>query len=201
MSRHDSTAAVLSALVNPTKLQVLFLLMKHHRLTVTQMSKEIGVSKANLYHFVSQMVKDELLSEPEAEVKGNYVEKYYRLQWNVLASVDPADQRKKVKEMKPEQQREILMAFLASATLVSRMLTDEVSRADKDALKRISQAFQSRLMNMTYMVIPDEVYEGAIKKLNEAVDGIRKSMKGKRLSFGGNRILVLGVPQLQESDA
>lgn len=188
---------ILNTLQNPTKLGVLFLLMRHPKLTVTQMSKDIGVSKANLYHFVGQMVQEGLLSKPEVVVRGNYVEKYYRLQWKALASVDPADQKKKVKSMGPEQQREILQAFLASISLVSRLLAQEIRQSDKGTLERIHQAFRSELVSMSYMVLPDTLYQQTIRKLNGVVDETRKDWGGKGLPFKGNRIIILGLPQLQ----
>jgi len=195
--KRDANSVILNTLQNPTKLGVLFLLMRHPKLTVTQMSKDIGVSKANLYHFVGQMVEDGLLTKPEVAVRGNYVEKYYRLQWKALASVDPADQKKKVKAMRPEQQKEILQAFLASASLVSRLLAEELRRSDKDTLERINRAFQSDLVSMSYMVLPDLLYEQTVRKLNGVVDETRKSWGGKGLPFKGNRIIIVGLPQLQ----
>jgi predicted transcriptional regulator len=195
--KRDPSSVILNTLQNPTKLGVLFLLMRHPKLTVTQMSKDIGVSKANLYHFVGQMVKEGLLSKPEVAVRGNYVEKYYRLQWKALASVDPADQKKKVKVMNPEQQREILQSFVASVSLVSRLLAEEIRRSDKGTLERIHQAFQSDLVSMSYMVLPDSLYEQMIRKLNGVVEETRKGWGGEGLPFKGNRIIILGLPQLQ----
>ena len=199
MAKQGITAVILNTLQNPTKLGVLFLLMRYPKLTVTQMSKSIGVSKANLYHFVSQMVRDGLLSKPEVAVRGNYVEKYYRLQWKALASIDPADQKKRVKAMSPEQQREILQSFLASASLVSRLMGEEIHRADKPTLERIHRAFHSELINMSYMVLPDKAYEEAVRKINAVVGDIRKGFD-KNLPFRGNRIMILGLPQFEEPD-
>jgi hypothetical protein len=65
------------------------------------MSKVVRVSKANLYHFVNQMVKDGLLSKPEAHIKKNYVEKYYRLKENFFEAIDPSEQRKGSRAQNP----------------------------------------------------------------------------------------------------
>src|SRR5712691_8276822 len=95
MSKRDVYKILLSTLGNSTKLSIVFLLSHNDRMTVTQMAKHVGVTKANLYHFVSQMVKDGLLSKPEAVVKENYVEKYYRLAPKLFESIDPSEQRKR----------------------------------------------------------------------------------------------------------
>jgi DNA-binding MarR family transcriptional regulator len=71
----DIYKILLNTLENPTKLSIVLLLSHRDKMTVTQMSKVVRVSRANLYHFVGQMVKDGLLSKPEAIVKKNYVEK------------------------------------------------------------------------------------------------------------------------------
>ena len=197
-ARKDSVSVGLDAMQNPTKLRIIFLLMKHPRLTVTQMSKDIGVSKANLYHFAGQMVKDGLLTEPEVVVKGNYVEKYYTLKWGALESINAVE--RKIKSLKPEAQREILQTFLVSATLVSRMLAEELGKADRNALADIHSAYRKDMINTTYLIIPDEVYAGAVKKLNKVVKEILELYRGKEMAPGQNRIVILGVPQMKERE-
>ena len=172
-------------------------MMRYRRLTVTQMSRHIKVSKANLYHFTAQMVRDGILSEPETSVKGNYVEKYYRLEWKSLASVDLVDQRRRVRELPPKDQKEILESFLASASVVTRLLAEEVGRADEPMLERIHNSFKSGLVNMSYLVLPDDIYEDMIRKLNDLVEGKHKG-GGKNSTFKGNRVIILGIPQLYD---
>jgi DNA-binding transcriptional ArsR family regulator len=199
MSKLNPTTAVLKALQNPTKLKIILLLMNHPRLTVTQMSGDIGVSKANLYHFTAQMVRDGLLTVPEVEVKGNYVEKYYRLKWGTLASVDPAEQRKKVKSLSPAEQSEVLRSFLVSVTLMSRKLAEEVGDAGEEELSRIHSAFKDDRLSMTYMTLPDEIYTDTVTKLRKFVDEVREASMEKKLPFRDNRIVILGVPQLKDA--
>jgi predicted transcriptional regulator len=196
VAKRDAVSVGLDAMQNPTKLQIIFLLMKHPKLTVTQMSKDIGVSKANLYHFAAQMVSDGLLSEPEVIVKGNYVEKYYKLKWGALESINAVEQR--IKSFKPEAQREILQTFVASATLVSRKAADELGRADKKALAKIHSAYKKDMINTTYLLLPDEVYAEAVKRLNKVVKEILEIYERKKGLSGENRILILGVPQLED---
>ena len=100
--------------------------------------------------------------------------------------------------MNPEQQREILQSFLASASLVSRLMAEEIRRSDKQTLERIHRAFQSELVNMSYMVLPDESYEDAIRKINAVVGDIREGFHNRNLPFRGNRIMILGLPQFED---
>jgi len=195
--KRDMVSVGLDAMENPTKLKIIFLLMKNSKLTVTQMSKYIGVSKANLYHFTAQMVRDKLLSKPEVVVKGNYVEKYYSLEWGALESINAVERR--MKSLKPEEQRVILQTFLVSATLVSRMLADELDRTDGKTLAKINSAYRNNMINTSYFLLPDDVYAEAIKKLNRATEEILEiySKKGRH-SKEQNRVIILGVPQVHE---
>ena len=193
MTRDNAISVGLDAMQNPTKLKIIFLLMKHPKLTVTQMSKEIGVSKANLYHFAAKMVKDGLLSEPEVVVKGNYVEKYYTLKWGALESINAVERR--INSLRPEEQKEVLQTFLVSATFISRMLADELSRADRDALAKIHSAYRKNMINTSYLLLPDEVYAEAVRKLNKVVKEILGIYERKKELPGQNRIVILGVPQ------
>jgi len=193
VTRDNAISVGLDAMQNPTKLKIIFLLMKHPKLTVTQMSKEIGVSKANLYHFAAKMMKDGLLSEPEVVVKGNYVEKYYTLKWGALESINAVERR--INSLRPEEQKEVLQTFLVSATFVSRMLADELSRPDKNALAKIHSAYRKNMINTSYLVLPDEVYAEAVRKLNKVVKEILGIYERKKELPGQNRIVILGVPQ------
>jgi hypothetical protein len=108
-------------------------------MTVTQMSKFVRVGKANLYHFVSQMVRDGLLSKPETLVKKNYVEKYYGLDEKFFEALDPSEQRKRLKAARPEEFKTILQSTLVSIGLDFRLMAEEIARADETTLKQIAK--------------------------------------------------------------
>ncbi len=87
----------LHALQNPTKVKVLVLLSDNEKMTVTQMASIVKVSRPNLYHVVSEMVSEGLLTGPEAKVKGNYVEKYYSLSEKAIAGEEEGKWRATVR--------------------------------------------------------------------------------------------------------
>src|SRR2546428_13740107 len=100
MSKPDIYKILLNTFENPTKLSILMLLTHHRKMTVTQMSKFVRVGKANLYHFVGQMVKDGLLTKPETLVKKNYVEKHNKLDRRFFEALTRSAQRKRFKAAK-----------------------------------------------------------------------------------------------------
>jgi predicted transcriptional regulator len=194
----DTYDLILKTLQNPTKLSIVFLLMRFQRMTVTQMSKYVGVGKADLYHFVQQMVKEGLLTKPEAQVKRNYVEKYYRLEWKVLASIDPLEQKKRVRAASQQELKSILQSFLASLGLHFRLFAEEIAKSDDKVLGEISRSFSKERIILSYMVLPDETYESAMKDLNEVLKKITKTWHNRKFAFRGNRIIIVGLPQLAE---
>jgi predicted transcriptional regulator len=159
MSKRDIYKILLNTLENPTKLSILMLLTRHRKMTVTQMSKFVGVGKANLYHFVSQMVRDGLLSKPEALVKRNYVEKYYRLDEKFFEALDPSEQRKRLKAARPEELKTILQSTLVSIGLDFRLMAEEIARADEKTLTQIAKAVAEEQIALSYSILSDKAYE------------------------------------------
>lgn len=196
--KRDPYDLILDTLQNPTKLSIVFLLFRNQKMTVTQMSKHIGVSKANLYHFVSQMASDGLLSKPEAQIKRNYVEKYYRLNWGIFASIDPSEQKKRLRDAKPLQQKTVLQSFLASLGLHFRLFAEEIASANDRMLSKISDSFARQQINLSYMVLPDETYKRTIGEVNRLVKSVTETWRNERHAFRGNRMIIVGLPQLEE---
>jgi hypothetical protein len=125
-------------------------------MTVTQMSKFVRVGKANLYHFVSQMVRDGLLSKPETLVKKNYVEKYYGLDEKFFEALDLSEQRKRLKAARPEELKTILQSTLVSIGLDFRLMAEEIARADETTLKQIAKSVAEDRITLSYSILSDK---------------------------------------------
>src|SRR5215831_11867981 len=160
---------LLGILRNSTKLGIVFLLLRNNRMTVTQISEKLGVSKAYLYGFVRQLVKDGVLLQPESEVKRNYVEKYYRLNWKIFASTD---QKSQLKGMRPSEQKEVLQSFLAALGLHFRLFAEEVDRSGPEIYPRLQQSVRDDKVLMSYLVVPDIVYEKAVREVRRVIEDI-----------------------------
>ena len=65
MTDQDIYSKLLKTFQNSTKMSIILLLSENGKMTVTQMAKQVDVTKANLYHFVGEMTRDGLLSKPE----------------------------------------------------------------------------------------------------------------------------------------
>src|SRR5215831_17020615 len=199
MTKPDPYNVLLDTLGNPTKLSIVFLLSHNEKMTVTQMAKHVGVGKANLYHFVSQMVTDGLLTKPEAIVKENYVEKYYRLNQELFNAVNPDEQRKRLKAAPPEKQKTIQQSALASVGLDFRLLAEEIGKADKTMLLQISKSVAGERITLSYGIMSDEPYNyflTEIKKINKTID----ERWGHETPTKGNRVVVVGIPRLETEE-
>jgi predicted transcriptional regulator len=193
----DIYNTLLDTLGNPTKLGVLMLLSHTDKMTVTQMSKQMKVTKANLYHFVSQMVRDGLLSKPESQVKKNYVEKYYRVDPRFFAAVDTAEQKKRTKAATPAELKRILQSALISIGLDFRILAEEISNADNKVLSRLATFVAEDKVTLAYSIVHDKTYESILPELRRISKSMEEIEKGQEPALRGNRVIVIGLPRLE----
>jgi hypothetical protein len=200
MSKRDIYKILLNTLENPTKVSVLMLLTHHDKMTVTQMSKLVKVGKANLYHFVGQMVKDGILSKPEALVKKNYVEKYYRLEEKFFEAIDPSEQRKKIKSAKPEELKTILQSTLLSVGLDLRLLAEEIARADDKTLEKIARSVAEERITLSYSILPDKAFEYVLAELKRINKAVMERWGSEKSSLKGNRVILVGLPHFRTEE-
>ena len=116
---------------NPTKFRIIMLLTEQGRMTVTQMSKLIDVSKSNLYHFISQMVKEGLVLEPEVIPKKNYVEKFYRLNEEMFRAEDPKEWEKVLVGASNSEIKEVVSSVLMGYSMTLSFIADRVAKSDE----------------------------------------------------------------------
>lgn len=156
---------------NPTKFSIILLLAEHERMTVTQMSRYISVSRSNIYHFVSQLVEDGILNEPEVVPKKNYVEKFYRLNQQMFESVDPEEWGKMLRGMKLDDFRGLLSSVLMGYSLVLSMAAERVARSSDDDIKRMMDSMLSEpTWNLSYSVVGSRTanrLRPVLRKLND----------------------------------
>src|SRR6267378_1642459 len=125
------------------------------------------------------MVKDGLLSKPEALVKKNYVEKYYQLDEGFFDALDPSEQRKRLKAARPEELKTILQSTLASIGLDFRLMAEEIARADERTLKQIAKSVAEERITLTYS-LSDKAYGhvlAELKRINKTITEVESREK------------------------
>ena len=199
----DLSSQLVEAFQNPTKLSILLLLLENGRMTVTQMAKVAGVSRPNLYHFVSELVADGLLPEPESIVKGNYVEKYYHIDERTLRQVDRGEQQKKIGSSKPEEIRETLKSFFLTMSLFFRLYAERLSRMnDSSSLENLANETKRHKLTLSYGLMETEEFEFFLAEFQKALRRSEKKFSKKEKGEGkesattnGNRMVLVMLPE------
>jgi AcrR family transcriptional regulator len=193
MTRSDSEILLRTA-QNPTKLGVLVLLSDGAAMTVTQMSKLVKVSRANLYHFVSEMVAEGVLAGPESRVKRNYVEKFYRLNKEFFEKAGEAELRRPVKPETPEAFRDILYSLLVSVSAQFRIMAEQLAAADAGTIRRLAKTREEKTIVGAFMVLADDEYLRFVKDLNEFLARFERHRVAKAPNDGRNKVALFAIP-------
>ncbi|HEY4675386.1 MAG TPA: helix-turn-helix domain-containing protein [Candidatus Bathyarchaeia archaeon] len=197
MSKRDVHDVIVAAFANPTKLAIITVLSKHEELTVTQLSKYLGVSRPNLYLTVKEMVKDGLLQKPRVRVRHNFLEKFYRLNKQAIREIDPAEQQKRLYSSTPENQTAVIKSMLESMSLFFKLHAEEVTRADETTLNRIAKAVRANQVMIHYSLVSADTYSEALGKIREIIKktGEKSGEKGEL----NNTLIILGIPTIGKS--
>lgn len=196
MPKANSYDKLLEVFRNPTKLSVLMLLSEGERLTVTQMSKIVGVSKPNLYHFVAEMVKDRILNEPETRVKRNFVEKYYSMNKGIFEANDPVEQSRRFNRAPRQQQREILLAWLASMSLYLRLRAERIERIQPAELSRLLDDVHDDKILLEHVTLGEHAFNYFLDEIRRVRRTIHERWKNELNMPKGNVAVILAVPAL-----
>jgi len=95
-SRIEVSAAQVKILSDPTRLRILTMLFEREN-TVTGLAKELGLTPATVHHHVNLLKESALIEPTRQEIRGNLVEKYYKMPakdietgvaWDELRDVD-----------------------------------------------------------------------------------------------------------------
>ncbi len=183
---------------SPTKLNVVMLLAENERMSVTQMSKFTKVTRANLYRAVSEMVSEGLLLKPEVRVKGNYVEKFYRLNEAMFGRMNSPGQRWSLDTMSSEEAVTMVRSIFEALSVQYRILAEQLKSADAEARTRIADFVKGGLGVFTYISLTDAQYKhylSELKKTNEGIIG----QSAKDEQHGRNTVIITTFPEFKTS--
>ena len=187
---------------NPTKFRIIMLLTEQGRMTVTQMSKLIDVSKSNLYHFISQMVKEGLVLEPEVIPKKNYVEKFYRLNEEMFRAEDPKEWEKVLVGASNSEIKEVVSSVLMGYSMTLSFIADRVAKSDDsegDDLRK--WLIEQTPYTLTYAVMSKKTNTKIKPILRQLWQALIESGEDKESTTNTSvsRLLVVFLPMLGNS--
>ena len=187
---------------NPTKFRIIMLLTEQGRMTVTQMSKLISVSKSNLYHFISQMVKEGLVLEPEVIPKKNYVEKFYRLNEEMFRAEDPKEWEKVLVGASNSEIKEVVSSVLMGYSMTLSFIADRVAKSDDsegDDLRK--WLIEQTPYTLTYAVMSKKTNTKIKPILRQLWQALIESGEDKESTTNTSvsRLLIVFLPMLGNS--
>ena len=184
---------------NPTKFRIIMLLTEQERMTVTQMSKVIKVSKSNLYHFISQMVQQGLVLEPEVIPKKNYVEKFYRLNEDMFRAEDPKEWDKILLGATNNEIKEVVSSVLMGYSMTLSFIADRIANSDDFEGENLRKwLIEQTPYALTYSVMSKKTTSKVKPILRQLRQALIESGEDERSTFNTSvsRLLVVFLPML-----
>ncbi|MCL5804118.1 MAG: ArsR family transcriptional regulator [Candidatus Thermoplasmatota archaeon] len=184
---------------NPTKFRIIMLLTEQERMTVTQMSKVIKVSKSNLYHFISQMVQQGLVLEPEVIPKKNYVEKFYRLNEDMFRAEDPKEWEKILLGATNNEIKEVVSSVLMGYSMTLSFIADRIANSDDSEGENLRKwLIEQTPYTLTYSVMSKKTTTKVKPILRQLRQALIESGEdgGSTFNTSVSRLLVVFLPML-----
>lgn len=194
MARSDIYSTLMKAFQNPTKLSIILLLSEGRKLTVTQMSKHVSVTRANLYHFVKEMVDEGLILGPEVKATRNFVEKYYSLNEENFKTADPREVERQLRSGDVHALLGMLGSFLTSLSLQFHILAEEIARADEPRVKELVAAFRDQRVLLHYSMISDDAYRYELREYDKIIGKSIARWGNDKRPGPRNRLIMIGLP-------
>ena len=184
---------------NPTKFRIIMLLTEQERMTVTQMSKVIKVSKSNLYHFISQMVQQRLVLKPEVIPKKNYVEKFYRLNEDMFRAEDPKEWEKILLGATNNEIKEVVSSVLMGYSMTLSFIADRIANSDDSEGENLRKwLIEQTPYTLTYSVMSKKTTTKVKPILRQLRQALIESGEdgGSTFNTSVSRLLVVFLPML-----
>ena len=197
MEQPDMYRKMTNLYSNPTKMSILLMLSEYGKMTVTQMSKYVDVTRANLYHSVSQMVNDGFLNEPEVKLKKNYVEKYYTINEEVFGSFDPRAWEEHLAKLTVQELRIMLSTSMAGQSLLLKMASERIADAEPEQIEHIREMFIKGRAWMSYSVMSRKSTEKVSEYINKIIEVLSTSEPDANASRADReltRLLIVFLP-------
>ncbi|MGC8566964.1 MAG: winged helix-turn-helix domain-containing protein [Caldisphaera sp.] len=178
---------------NPTKLSIIALLIKNKEMSVTQISKILNTTRSNLYQSIKDLLNDKIILLSRIQVNKNYVEKYYKLNFDLLDRVKSANLMEAIKKSSIEDFKDLTISFLIINSLISNILIDDLKRSSENKIKEFKEKWLNNniYISMSFLTISDE----EAKEFSSIIDKfINKVELNKETKIESHLLLVLLFP-------
>ena len=195
MEKEGKFEALANAYRNPTKFSIIVLLAEHGKMTVTQMSKYVKVSRPNLYHYVSQLVDDGILNIPESVVKKNYVEKYYSLNEELINEGSNEKWDEFITNKSPGEVRELLSSVLMGYSMILSMAAENIAHSSDSVIAKLVNKLKKGVgWTASYSLLG----KGSTERIGPHVKKLQENLyEGTSDEVHESRLLLVFLPVLE----
>ncbi len=197
MEQDDKFEVLVNSYRNPTKFSIIVILAEQGKMTVTQMSEYISVSRSNLYHFVSQLLEDGILNEPEVIPKKNYVEKFYSLNEELFKASEYERWGELLKSKSLEEIRGLSSSILLGYSMMLNMAANRFAHSSDEETAKLKDWLTSEMpWSTTYSLLSRKSTDSiapAVKALNDTLSATSEDTEDRQ-HF--SRLLVVFLPFL-----
>lgn len=188
---------------NPTNLMIIYLLLENESLTVTDMSKNLNMTRANLYRTVKNLVEENILLEGKTVVEKNYVKKYYSLNLEFFSSIKAAEQLDYIEKLDSEPFAEMLSSFFTSQSAFLNLQAQKINSMGRESRKQLREKLTGDNFLFSFSSLENASFKKYLKRMKEAVARMEKEddeLNQKDMKIGDNILLILAMPVIRMGD-
>ncbi|MCL5888695.1 MAG: winged helix-turn-helix domain-containing protein [Candidatus Thermoplasmatota archaeon] len=188
---------------NPTNLMIIYLLLENESLTVTDMSKNLNMTRANLYRTVKNLVDENILLEGKTVVEKNYVKKYYSLNLEFFSSIKAAEQLDYIEKLDSEPFAEMLSSFFTSQSAFLNLQAQKINSMGRESRKQLKEKLTGDNFLFSFSSLENASFEKYLKRMKEVVAQMEKEddeLNQRDMKIGDNILLILAMPVIRMGD-
>jgi|GEM_PF-2130110 DNA-binding transcriptional ArsR family regulator len=196
MDSKDRGMTLANSFKNPTKLEIVSVLIQKGKMTVTQMSRIIGTTKSNLYQAIAELVSDGLVNPPEVKVTKNYVEKFYTINEQAFSEVSAEEWKEKLLSLSNEDLRDLIVSFLLTQSVIMKIMAEEFNMLNAPAMENLKEILKLGFMFLSYSKLSNESYIKTSSILKTVEGTLNELEKQDNTKNPKNMLLLVGIPSL-----
>ena len=196
MNSKDRGMTLANSFKNPTKLEIVTVLIQKGKMTVTQMSRIIGTTKSNLYQAIAELVSDGLVNPPEVKVTKNYVEKFYTINEQAFSEVSAEEWKERMLLLSTDDLRDLVVSFLLTQSVIMKIMAEEFNMSGDPAMENFREIFKRGFLFLSYSKLSNDSYIKAASILKTVESTLSESEKQDSTKNPKNMLLIVGIPSL-----
>ncbi len=174
----EMNAAQLKVLSHPSRLKILLLLFEEE-LTLSQISSRMKITTQTVHHHISKLIKAGLVEQTRTELKGNLVEKYYKVRGHGVSS------SRVWKELSEEEKKRYKLSTLG---VLKGLINRSIRSVNSDGVRSVHVG----QLLITSFPAEDGILFEVSQILNEANEKLEElSRKAEAKKKSDNRVSVV----------